>query len=114
MTMPDKQQFLCSCPEYFHGTGKAIKKKTTCKKCRGIRVPFKPIGGTVRVLSPPCLPEAAVSRNFFATVRLPSKTIFERQRPTILCEEYDPYNFLRHSRLLYTVKFCFNIQNNTK
>lgn len=105
MTMPDKRQLLCSCPEYFHGSEKSHKKKTTCKKCKGIRVPLKPIGGTVRVLSTPCHPETAIYRNFFATVRLPSKSDFERQRPTILCEEYDPYNFLRYSRLLYTVKF---------
>lgn len=109
MTMPDKLQFfLCSCPEYFHGTGKAIKKKATCRKCKGIRLPLKPIGGTVRVLSPPCLSEAAVTRNCFATVRLPAKSVFDRQRPTILCEEYDPYNFLRQSRLLYAVNIlCF-------
>lgn len=107
MTMPDKLQLLCACPDYFHGTGKPTKRKTTCKQCKRIRLPFKPVGGTLRMLSPPCAMNATVARNCFATVRLPPTSSFDYQRPTILYGEYDPYNFLRQSRLLYTVSNHF-------
>lgn len=100
--MPDKVHFLCSCPEYLHGTGKPTKKKTTCKQCKGIKLPFAPIGGTVRMISTPYVLDATTARNCVGTVRLPSttSTSFTRQRPTILCGEHDPYDFLRQSRLL--------------
>ncbi|XP_031623046.1 uncharacterized protein LOC116340139 isoform X2 [Contarinia nasturtii] len=96
--MPDKVHFLCSCSQYVHGSGKPTKKKITCKQCKGIKLPFTPIGGTVRVFSTPYVLDAAVTRNCFGTVRFPPTC--ENQRPTILCRENDPYNFLRQSRLL--------------
>lgn len=96
MTMPDKVHILCSCPDYLHGTSK-IKKKTTCKQCKGIKLPFVPIGGTVRMVPTPYVFDA-VPRNCVGTVRLPSSS-FTRHRPTILCGEHDPYDFLRQSRL---------------
>lgn len=102
MTMPDKVHFLCSCPEYIHGTGKPTKKKTTCKQCKGVKLPFAPIGGTVRMLSTPYIFDATISRNCVGTVRLPSTSAYGRQRPTILCGDHDPYDYLRQSRLLYT------------
>lgn len=103
MTMPDKINFLCSCPEYLHGTGKLTKKKTTCKQCKGIKVPFAPMGGTVRMFPTSHHLDPLLARNCFGTVRIPSTSSFEHQRPTILCKETDPYNFLRQSRLLSTV-----------
>ncbi|XP_055307571.1 uncharacterized protein LOC129571745 isoform X2 [Sitodiplosis mosellana] len=99
MIMPDKIHFLCSCPDYLRGTAKPTKK-TTCKQCKGIKLPFAPIGGTVRMLSTPYVLDSAVTRNCFGTVRLPSALSYERQRPRLLCRENDPYNFLRQSRLL--------------
>lgn len=101
MTMPDKVHFLCSCPEYIHGTGKPTKKKTTCKQCKGVKLPFAPIGGTMRMLSTPYIFDGNVARNCVGTVRLPSTSAYGRQRPTILCGDHDPYDFLRQSRLLY-------------
>lgn len=100
--MPDKVHFLCSCPEYLHGTGKPTKKKTTCKQCKGVKLPFAPIGGTVRMVSSPYVLDATTARNCVGTVRLPasSSSSFTRQRPTILCGDHDPYDFLRQSRLL--------------
>lgn len=106
--MPDKMHFLCSCPDYLHGTGKQTKRKTACKHCKGIKLPFTAIGGTVRMFSTtPYILDSAVTRNCFATVRLPSTLSCEHQRPTVLCRENDPYNFLRQSRLLCTVFFYF-------
>lgn len=108
--MPDKINVLCACPEYLNGTGKPTKKKTTCKQCKGIKLPFAPVGGTVRIF--PTSPmsyvfDAALARNCFGTVRLPPSSVspFERQRPTVLYKDNDPYNFLRQSRLLCTVVF---------
>lgn len=100
MTMPDKIHFLCSCPDYLHGTGKPTKKKTTCKQCKGIKLPFAPIGGTVRMIASPYVFDPSIARNCVGTVRLPSH-LDHRQRPTILCGDHDPYDFLRQSRLLY-------------
>lgn len=104
--MPDKIQLLCSCPEYMHGNEKKTKKKTTCKKCKGIKLPLLAIGGTVRMFSPPCVLDAAFTRNCYGTVRVPTSSYYDRQRSTILCREYDPYDCLRQSRLLYTVSWC--------
>lgn len=98
MTMPDKIHYLCNCPDYLHGTGKQTKKKkkATCKHCKGARLPFTPIGGTVRIHSTPYV----TLRNYFGTVRLPPRsTSYEHQSSTILCREIDPYNLLRQSRL---------------
>lgn len=100
MTMPDKIHFLCSCPDYLHGTGKPTKKKTTCKQCKGIKLPLAPIGGTVRMIASPYVFDPSIARNCVGTVRLPSH-LDHRQRPTILCGDHDPYDFLRQSRLLY-------------
>lgn len=103
--MPDKIQFLCSCPEYLSGTTKCSKKKSTCKKCKGIKLPLVPIGGTVRMLPPPIHNPINVQRYCSATVRLPSSSNGSRytsnRRPTILSGDRDPYDFLRQSRLLY-------------
>lgn len=99
--MPDKIQLSCSCSQYLHGTGKPPKKKIICKNCKGIKLPFTPIGGTVRVFSTPYVLDTTATKKSFGTVRFLSA--YERQRPTILCRENDPYNFLRQSRLLYRV-----------
>lgn len=110
MTMPDKINLLCACPEYLNGTGKPTKKKTTCKQCKGVKLPFTPVGGTMRMFptSPPAYAfdpsNVALARNCFGTVRLPQTTSqFEHKRPTILYKDNDPYNFLRQSRLLCMV-----------
>lgn len=114
--MPDKVQFLCSCSDYLNGTsGKLTKKKTNCKQCKGIKLPFAPIGGTLRMFSTPYVFDPAVTRrrNCVGTVRLPSSTsattttaaaafATAHRRPTILCGDHDPYDFLRQSRLLYS------------
>lgn len=100
--MPDKIHFLCSCPEYLRGTAKT-SRKTTCKYCKGLKIPFTPIGGTVRMFSTPYVLDAAATRNCFGTVRFPSTLSHERQRPRTLCTENDPYNFLRQSRLVCMV-----------
>lgn len=111
MTMPDKVQFLCSCPDYLNGTnGKLTKKKTNCKQCKGIKLPFAPIGGTVRMFSTPYVFDPVVTkrRNCVGTVRLPSSSsslppsAIAHRRPTILCGDHDPYDFLRQSRLMYS------------
>lgn len=116
MTMPDKVQFLCSCPDYLNGTsGKLTKKKTNCKQCKGIKLPFAPFGGTVRMFSTPYVFDPAVTkrRNCVGTVRLPSSSAATpsamaatiaatHRRPTILCGDHDPYDFLRQSRLMYS------------
>lgn len=103
--MPDKIQFLCSCHDYLSGTAKYSKKKSTCKRCKGIKLPLVPIGGTVRMLPPPMLNPVGVQRFCAATVRLPSSAHGSRyansRRPTILSGDRDPYDFLRQSRLLY-------------
>lgn len=101
--MPDKVHFLCSCPDYLHGTGKPTKKKTTCKQCKGIKLPFAPIGGTVRMIATPYAFDPAIVRNCVGTVRLSSNAqpFGFRQRPTILCGDHDPYDVLRQSRLMY-------------
>lgn len=104
--MPDKVHFLCSCPDYLHGTGKPTKKKTTCKQCKGIKLPFAPIGGTVRMIATPYCLDPAIMRNCVGTVRLSSSggggvPFGIRQRPTILCGDHDPYDMLRQSRLMY-------------
>lgn len=113
MTMPDKVQFLCSCSDYLNGTsGKLTKKKTNCKQCKGIKLPFAPIGGTLRMFSTPYVFDPVVTRrrNCVGTVRLPSSSsaaataafATAHRRPTILCGDHDPYDFLRQSRLLYS------------
>lgn len=102
MTMPDKIQFLCSCAEYLCGSGKPTKKKSICKQCKGIKLPFAPIGGTVRLFPTSYVLDAATKKNYFQTVRLPSNS-FENQRQTVLCRDHDPYDFLRQPRLLCTV-----------
>lgn len=103
--MPDKIQFLCSCPEYLSGTTKCAKKKITCKKCKGIKLPLVPIGGTVRMLPPPIHNPHNMQRYSAATVRLASSSNSSRylssRRPTILNGDRDPYDFLRQSRLIY-------------
>lgn len=108
--MPDKVQFLCSCPDYLNGTsGKLTKKKTNCKQCKGIKLPFAPFGGTVRMFSTPYVFDPVVTkrRNCVGTVRLPSSSpsatgVATHRRPTILCGDHDPYDFLRQSRLMYS------------
>lgn len=99
--MPDKIQLLCSCADYLCGSGKPAKKKTVCKQCKGIKLPFAPIGGTVRIFPTPYILDATTRKNYFKTVRLPS-TSYEHQK------NHDPYNFLRQSRLLCTVKPFLN------
>lgn len=120
MTMPDKIPFLCSCPDYLNGTKKYSKKTSTCKQCKGSRIAFTPIGGTVRMISSPfnlfdsskASAAATVRRNCVGTVRLPSTSassssaFAQKNRPTILLlnGETDPYDFIRQSRLLYADK----------
>lgn len=88
---------LCSCPDYLNGTKKDTKKAAPaiCKKCRGSRLSFRPIGGTVRIHS--STPMIQASRGSAGTVRLPSAY---QQRPSILSAESDPYDMMRRSRLV--------------
>lgn len=111
--MPDQIQFLCSCAEYLCGSKKPTKKKSICKQCKGIKLPFAPIGGTVRLFSNTYVLDTAARKKYFKTVRLPS-TNFEHHKNTVLCGDNDPYNFLRQSRLLPTVKKMFNYINKLK
>lgn len=98
--MPDKVRFLCSCPGYLNGTTKYSKKKTTCKQCKGIKLPMVPIGGTVRMVTTPYALDVPSNRNGAATVRIPSNV--SHNRPSILCGDHDPYDYIRQSRLLYS------------
>lgn len=54
------------------------------------------------MIATPYVLDPAIARNCVGTVRLPNASPFgHRQRPTILCGDHDPYDFLRQSRLLY-------------
>lgn len=100
--MTDKIQLLCSCPDYFHKINKTTKKRVICKQCKGAVIPTYSVG-TMRIFPTPWNFNTNIYKNGFATVRVPPTSAFEYQRPTILTEKYDPYNFLRRSRMLYTV-----------
>ncbi|XP_018572239.1 uncharacterized protein LOC108911725 [Anoplophora glabripennis] len=88
---------LCTCQDYVNGTKRSSKKSpSTCKKCKGTRLPLPPVDstkfGTVR-----CYPTSvhAVSSTPLraGTVRVSSSS-----RPSIL-PSADPYDLMRRSRL---------------
>lgn len=95
---PDVAVVLCSCPEYLNGTKRDARKASVCKKCRGSRLPLAPIGGTVR-LRPTSAPIHQNIRPCAGTVRI-IPTSMQKQRPTILDLQNDPYDLMRRSRLI--------------
>lgn len=84
---------LCTCSDYVNGTKRSSKKSpSTCKKCKGTRLPLSPLDkyGTVR-----CYPTSATVTPLRAgTVRVSSSS----SRPSIL-PTADPYDLMRRSRL---------------
>lgn len=87
---------LCACADYVNGTKRSNKKSpTTCKKCKGTRLPLSPTGdnkfGTVR-----CYPTSPSNSQPLraGTMRVVSST----SRPSIL-PSADPYDLMRRSRL---------------
>ncbi|CAG9859199.1 unnamed protein product [Phyllotreta striolata] len=90
---------LCACPDYVNGTKKSSKKApSTCKKCKGARIPLSPVEqptkyGTVRYYS-----EAPTSST---PVRGGTVRVTSSKRPSILPSP-DPYDLVRKSRLSVT------------
>lgn len=92
---------LCSCTDYLNGTKRSSKKgPTTCKKCKGTRIPLSASGeskfGTMR-----CYPTSTLSAptpTRAGTVRVTSSS-----RASIL-PSADPYDLMRRSRLTVTEK----------
>lgn len=99
--MPELAVVLCSCREYLTGTKRDIKKPSICKKCKGSRLPITPVGGTMRIHSSQCIVQTN-NRNSVGTVRLPSTFSAQsnKQRPSILTADNDPYDVMRRSRLM--------------
>ncbi|XP_008191255.2 uncharacterized protein RhoGEF64C isoform X1 [Tribolium castaneum] len=84
---------LCTCSDYVNGTKRSSKKApTTCKKCKGTRLPLSPSEskfGTVR-----CYPTSTTS----TPARAGTMRVLSSSRPSIL-PAADPYDLMRRSRL---------------
>ncbi|KAJ8922446.1 hypothetical protein NQ315_004393 [Exocentrus adspersus] len=85
---------LCACPDYVNGTKRSSKKSpTTCKKCKGTRLPLDSKFGTVR-----CYPTSSVHVSS-TPLRAGTVRVSSSSRPSILPSAADPYDLMRRSRL---------------